>query len=144
MEDFTGQYWPMLQERLADYPGLTFSTEEDYSDDVPAGVVLRQSALPGLEYPEDGQITLTVSQGPQFVLMPRVEGCTLSAAQYMLSSLGITWYEEIGEDPALNVPVGTVVCDTPPNSKVTAGYKVRLTIRTEAPESSASSEPTGN
>ena len=48
----------------------------------------------------------------------------------MLDSLGITWDENIKEDSALNVPVGTVVCDTPPGSKVTVGYKVRLTIRT--------------
>lgn len=143
MEDFTGQYWPMLRERLEDYPGLTFTAQEDYDDSVPAGVVLRQSALPDTEYPADGQVTLTVSQGPQFVLMPRLEGCTLSAAQYMLDSLGITWYDEIREDSSLNIPVGTVVCDTPPGSKVTAGYKVRLTIRIEAePESSVSSEPT--
>ena len=88
-------------------------------------------------------MTVTVSQGPQFVIMPRLEGCTLSAAQYMLDSLGITWYEDILEDPTLNIPVGTVVCDTPPGSKVTAGYKVRLTIRTE-PESSASSTSAGD
>ena len=86
-------------------------------------------------------MVLTISQGPQFVLMPRVEGCTLSAAQYMLDDKGISWHENIGEDSTLSVPVGTVVCDTPPGSKVTAGYKVRLTIKTEpAPESSASSE----
>lgn len=141
MEDFTGQYWPMLREHLEAYPGLTFTTEEEYDDTVPAGVVLRQSVPPEAEYPEDGQVTLTVSQGPQFVIMPRVEGCTLSAAQYMLSSLGISWHEEIGEDSTLGVPVGTVICDTPPGSKVTAGYKVRLTIRTEEAVSSASSEP---
>ncbi len=141
MEDFTGAYWPFLQERLEDYPELTFTTEEDYDDNIPAGVVLRQSAPPGEVYPEDGQVVLTISQGPQFVLMPRVEGCTLSAAQYMLDDKGISWHENIGEDSTLSVPVGTVVCDTPPGSKVTAGYKVRLTIKTEpAPESSASSE----
>ena len=143
MEDFTGQYWPMLQTRLGEeFPGLTLHPEEVYDDQVPKGVILSQSVLPGSQYPEDGQVTVTVSQGPQFVLMPRLEGCTLSAAQYMLDSLGITWYEDILEDSTLNIPVGTVVCDTPPGSKVTAGYKVRLTIRTE-PESSASSESAG-
>lgn len=140
MEDFTGEYWPMLQERLEQYPTLTFQTEETFDEEVPKGVVLHQSIAPGSEYPAGSQVTLTLSQGPQFVLMPRVEGCTLSAAQSMLDSLGITWYEDIREDSSLSVPVGTVVCDTPPGSKVTAGYKVRLTIRTE-PESSASSTP---
>ena len=140
MEDFTREYWPMLQERLEQYPTLTFQTEETFDEEVPKGVVLHQSIAPGSEYPAGSQVTLTLSQGPQFVLMPRVEGCTLSAAQSMLDSLGITWYEDIREDSSLSVPVGTVVCDTPPGSKVTAGYKVRLTIRTE-PESSASSTP---
>jgi len=131
MEDFTGQYWPMLQERLDQYPGLTFETEDSFDDEVPAGVVLRQSVPAGSALPEDGRVTLTVSQGSQFVIMPRVEGCTLSAAQYLLDREGITWDDDIVEDSSLNVPVGTVVCDTPPGSKVTAGYKVRLTIRTE-------------
>lgn len=140
MEDFTGEYWPMLQERLEQYPDLTFQTEEDFDEEVPKGVVLRQSIAPGSEYPAGSQVTLTLSQGPQFVLMPRVEGCTLSAAQSMLDSLGITWDDNIREDSSLSIPVGTVICDTPPGSKVTPGYKVKLTIRTE-PESSASSEP---
>lgn len=142
MENFVGEYWPMLQERLDQYPELTFETEDSFDDTVPKGVVLRQSVPAGAALPEDGRVVLTVSQGSQFVTMPRVEGCTLSAAQYMLSSLGITWDDDIREDATLNVPVGTVVCDTPPGSKVTAGYKVRLTIRTaesSEPESSGGS-----
>ena len=130
----------MLRQRLDQYPGLTLETEDAFDEEVPKGVVLRQSVPVGAALPEDGRVVLTVSQGSQFVIMPRVEGCTLSAAQYMLDSLGITWYEDIREDSTLSIPVGTVVCDTPPGSKVTAGYKVRLTIRTE-PESSASSTP---
>ena len=129
-ESFVGEYWPMLRQRLDQYPGLTLETEDAFDEEVPKGVVLRQSVPVGAALPEDGRVVLTVSQGSQFVIMPRVEGCTLSAAQYMLDSLGITWDENIKEDSALNVPVGTVVCDTPPGSKVTVGYKVRLTIRT--------------
>ena len=128
-ESFVGEYWPMLRQRLDQYPGLTLETEDAFDEEVPKGVVLRQSVPVGAALPEDGRVVLTVSQGSQFVIMPRVEGCTLSAAQYMLDSLGITWDENIKEDSALNVPVGTVVCDTPPGSKVTVGYKVRLTIR---------------
>ncbi len=136
MELFEGQYWPMLEKRLDQYPGLSFATEEAFDEEAPAGVILRQSVPQGADYPEDGRVILTVSQGSQFVIMPRVEGCTLSAALYMLDSLGITWYEDIREDSTLSIPVGTVVCDTPPGSKVTVGYKVRLTIRT-----AGSSEP---
>ena len=135
----------MLEERLDRYPDITFETEEVFDEEVPAGVVLDQSLPEGSPLPENGQVLLTVSKGSQFVIMPRLEGCTLSAAQYMLDSLGLTWDEDIREDPTLSVPVGTVVCDTPPNSKVTAGYKVRLTIRSEgpaAPESSESSSST--
>ena len=136
MELLEGQYWPMLEKHLDQYPGLSFATEEAFDEEVPAGVILRQSVPQGADYPEDGRVILTVSQGSQFVIMPRVEGCTLSAALYMLDSLGITWYEDIREDSTLSIPVGTVVCDTPPGSKVTVGYKVRLTIRT-----AGSSEP---
>lgn len=142
VENFVGSYWPMLQERLDQYPGITFQTEERFDDQIPAGVILEQSVPAGSPLPEDGRVALTVSQGSQFVIMPRVEGCTLSAAQYMLDSLGITWDDDIREDSSLSVPVGTVVCDTPPGSKVTVGYKVRLTIRTaesSVPESSGGS-----
>lgn len=143
MENLVGEYWPMLEERLDSYPGIAFETEEVFDEEVPAGVIIGQSLPEGTTLPEEGRVTLTVSKGSQFVTMPRLEGCTLSAAQYMLDSLGLTWDEDIREDPTLNVPVGTVVCDTPPNSKVTAGYKVRLTIRTAditAPESSSAVE----
>lgn len=142
VENFVGGYWPMLQERLDQYPGITFQTEERFDEQIPAGVILEQSVPAGSPLPEDGRVVLTVSQGSQFVIMPRVEGCTLSAAQYMLDSLGITWDDDIREDSSLSVPAGTVVCDTPPGSKVTVGYKVRLTIRTaesSVPESSGGS-----
>lgn len=129
MENLIGEYWPMLRERLDRYPDITFETEEVFDEEAPAGVVIDQSLPEGAPLPEDGQVVLTVSKGSEYVIMPRLEGCTLSAAQYMLDSLGLTWDEDIREDPTLGVPVGTVVCDTPPNSKVTAGYKVRLTIR---------------
>ena len=126
-----GEYWPLLEGEAAErFPGLTFELREAYDEEIPAGVVLEQSVPAGSPLPEDGAVVLTVSQGPQYVIMPRLEGCTLAAAQYMLSSLGLTWDEEIREDPALNVPVGTVVCDTPQGSKVTAGYEVILTVRT--------------
>lgn len=133
LENFVGEYWPMLEERLDRYPDITFETEEVFDEEAPAGVVIDQSLPEGSPLPEGGQVTLTVSKGSEYVTMPRLEGCTLSAAQYMLDSLGLTWDEDIREDPTLGVPVGTVVCDTPPNSKVTAGYKVRLTIRSEEP-----------
>ena len=138
--NLVGEYWPMLQEELDRFEGITLETQETYDDEVPAGVVLEQSVPEGTALPEDGVVVLTVSQGPQYVIMPRLEGCTLAAAQYMLSSLGLTWNEEIGEDPSLNVPVGTVVCDTPQGSKVTAGYEVTLTVKVEG---EAGQEETG-
>lgn len=139
MENLVGEYWPMMEERMERYPGITFVTDEVFDEEVPAGVVLRQSLLEGAPLPDEGRVVLTISKGSQYVTMPRLEGCTLSAAQYMLDSLGLTWDEDIREDPTLSVPVGTVVCDTAPNSKVTAGYKVRLTIRVAGPAAPESS-----
>lgn len=137
--DFTGEYWPMLQEQLDQYPAVTLRTEETYDEKIPKGVILGQSVQVGEELPQDGVVVLTVSLGPQYVIMPRLEGCTLDAAQYMLSSLGLTWDPEIREDSTLNVPVGTVVCDTAQGSKVTAGYQVTLTVKVEG--SSEATDP---
>jgi serine/threonine protein kinase/beta-lactam-binding protein with PASTA domain len=69
--------------------GLTVTTLQVFSDDVPAGQVISINAsLDPL--PESGSVTLNVSKGPEFVTMPNVVGETVAAARIALQALGLT------------------------------------------------------
>jgi serine/threonine-protein kinase len=69
--------------------GLTVTTLQVFSDDVPAGQVISiDTSLDPL--PESGSVTLNVSKGPEFVTMPNVVGETVAAARNALQALGLT------------------------------------------------------
>ncbi len=69
--------------------GLTVTSLQVFSDDVPAGQVISiDTSLDPL--PESGSVTLNVSKGPEFVTMPNVVGETVAAARNALQALGLT------------------------------------------------------
>lgn len=69
--------------------GLTVSSQQVFSDQVPAGQVV--SLTPSAEpLPEAGSVSLAVSKGPEFVTMPNVVGETVLAARNALQALGLT------------------------------------------------------
>jgi serine/threonine-protein kinase len=69
--------------------GLTVTSQQVFSDQVPSGQVVSLSASAD-PLPEAGAITLSVSKGPEFVTMPNVVGETVAAARNALQALGLT------------------------------------------------------
>jgi serine/threonine-protein kinase len=69
--------------------GLTVTSQQVFSDQVPSGQVVSLSAS-AEPLPEAGTVTLSVSKGPEFVTMPNVVGETVAAARNALQALGLT------------------------------------------------------
>jgi serine/threonine-protein kinase len=69
--------------------GFTVTSEKAFSDDVPEGYVISQSPNSGTGFKKD-TIVLTVSRGPEFVVVPDVEGKTEAEATRILEAAGFT------------------------------------------------------
>ncbi|KGM13170.1 Stk1 family PASTA domain-containing Ser/Thr kinase [Cellulomonas bogoriensis] len=69
--------------------GLRIEEAEDYSLDVPEGVVMSQEPRAGAEARRTDTVTITVSQGPPLVELPDVFGEQFNDAQRILEDLGL-------------------------------------------------------
>lgn len=69
--------------------GFEVSISRQYSDTVSAGTVVSQSPSSGTGYRGD-RITLVVSQGPELVEVPHLEGMTEDQARAALQALGLS------------------------------------------------------
>ena len=91
----------------------------EYSDEVENGYVIRMDPAPGTMLTEGDSVTLVVSKGPEFVMvpMPDLMGCSESEALTRLEANGLTWdeptYEEADGTPGLviwqSVEAGTEI-----------------------------------
>jgi beta-lactam-binding protein with PASTA domain len=62
--------------------------EDAFSDDVPAGIIIRQDTAVGVELPRDGTITVVRSKGPDLIALPALDGLSYTAAQQALTDAG--------------------------------------------------------
>jgi len=88
--DVNGARIAVESERLV----FTVAAEQEFSDDIAAGSVLRQSVEPGTEVPRESEINVVVSKGPDLVPFP-----DLSQAQSYNEAAELL--EEAGFDPTL-------------------------------------------
>lgn len=73
-----------------EYTGIyLFYVTEEYSDDVPAGTILRQQPEAGTLLPAGETIRLVVSKGPKMVEMPQLIGFPQDSAVRELESRGL-------------------------------------------------------
>ena len=100
---------------------------QDYSRKIPEGQVLRSNPAPGSPLKRNTEVALTISLGPEPVVVPDVRNLTVSQAQATLSGAGLKsrTIEQFDE----TVPFGRVI-GTEPASGTTAyrGDKVRLLV----------------
>ena len=100
---------------------------QDYSRKVPEGQVIRTNPPVGTPLKRDTEVALTISLGPEPVVVPDVSNLTVSQAQATLSGAGLKsrTVEQFDE----TVPFGRVI-GTEPSSGTTAyrGDKVRLLV----------------
>lgn len=89
---------------------VAWSVKEDHAfdDNVPAGIVIRQTPQPGKALDDGGTITIVVSDGPHPVDLPQMDGATLEAAKAAIVQAGLT-VGQVTEQPHETVPKGTLI-----------------------------------
>ena len=92
---------------------------DEFSDSIPAGLVLRQDPAPGTEVPKGATVTVVVSKGPDVVAIPNVVNLALQQAQDTLSAAGLSVGTVTGNAN------GVVTAATVNGSPVTAGQTVK-------------------
>lgn len=107
--DFTGYYLEAIKERLASMPGYSFEYRYEQNEELPAGVIVRQSLTVGQVLPEDGKLVLYVSRGPSTVPMPDLLGANETYAMRRLSDHKIQYSVEYDSNPETGGEEGTVV-----------------------------------
>ena len=71
------------------YSGFKLQFEEEYNDEVEAGVIFDQSPKPPKNVKENSSITLFVSKGVEYVEIPDVSGWKRETAREKLKELGV-------------------------------------------------------
>ncbi len=100
---------------------------QDYSHKVPEGQVIRTDPKIGSPLKRDTAVSLTISQGPEPVVVPDVRGMTVEQAQASLTGTGLKprTVERFDE----SVPFGRVIGTEPSNgTQVYRGDKVRVVV----------------
>ena len=102
-------------------------TSEDWSETVPAGVVLSQSPEAGSSVRRGTVVTLVVSRGRQPIKVPVVTGKPFDAAAAAITKAGLTVKraEDVNSD---TVPAGQVASQSPAKGTLHTGDTVTLTV----------------
>ena len=95
-------------EDIAVSAGLNYNvSEEVYSDDVEAGIVMTQDLEAGTDADEGQTIYVTVSKGKELIAVPNVTGMNSDEAIAVLADLMLTY--EISEEYSNDVEAGNII-----------------------------------
>ncbi|HET6738178.1 MAG TPA: Stk1 family PASTA domain-containing Ser/Thr kinase [Kribbella sp.] len=101
---------------------------QDYSEDVKQGEVMRTDPAAGDRIRKDGDIGLTVSKGPERYRVPQLVGLDLEAAQQALSPIKLIT-GKVNEQYDEKVPKGRVIAISPKfNTIVKPGTAVNFAV----------------
>ncbi len=109
--------------------GLTTTlSNQDFSEDVPKGQVMDTDPEPGARIRKNGEISLTVSKGPERYRVPQLAGLDEDAAKRALSSIkAVTG--QINQAYSETVPAGRVIAFFPKfDAVMKPGDSVNLSI----------------
>jgi serine/threonine protein kinase/beta-lactam-binding protein with PASTA domain len=87
IRDYTNKKADTIEQRLTDL-GLTVNLAQDYSEDIKKGRIMAQDHTAGEILHRGDTITLTVSQGPPLVAVPKVVGHGVDEATAELEAAG--------------------------------------------------------
>jgi serine/threonine-protein kinase len=105
--------------------GLEWAREEDFSTTVPAGTVISQTPVGGVNVQEGSSVTVVVSKGPREFKMPEVVGMERAEAEDRLDQLGlVVEVVKIPDRPGLVV----VFQDPAAGTTVRAGETVTIYV----------------
>jgi eukaryotic-like serine/threonine-protein kinase len=88
--DLTGLTSAAARSTLDDLRLEMDEAEQVFDDVVPLGQIVSQAPEPGDEVERGATVTITVSRGPDLVLLPALEGLTFAEAQTVLAEAGFT------------------------------------------------------
>jgi beta-lactam-binding protein with PASTA domain/tRNA A-37 threonylcarbamoyl transferase component Bud32 len=122
--DWTGKPADQAFKALSDAKLTVDATRQDWSDTVPKGSVISQSPATGTLFQKD-LVTLVVSKGPQFVVVPDLFGHQEGEATSTLEGLGFT----VKIDRYLGGHAGIVANQSiPAGTKAPSGSTITLTV----------------
>lgn len=108
--------------------GFKVKTEYEYSNDVPAGNVIRQTPAGNSKAKKDDTVTIVVSRGTEQVKMISVLGMTEQQARDALAGINVN-VSSVNSDYSDNVPAGCVISQSiSEGTFVNPGTSVTLTI----------------
>src|SRR5206468_8195607 len=85
---------------------------EAYNDSVAPGLIINQDPAPGASLQRGTAVYLSVSKGPESIVLPDLVGQSLDNARRALSRLGVT-LREVTQVMRADVPPGQVVAMAP-------------------------------
>ena len=94
---FVGKTWEEALELAQDnnlYLAQDGDNAEEYSDDIPEGVILEQNVDAGKEVNEGDTILLKMSLGSDIIEVPNLVGKSIDDAESELKKLGLKWTEK--------------------------------------------------
>ncbi|HQL94865.1 MAG TPA: PASTA domain-containing protein [Candidatus Hydrogenedentes bacterium] len=101
---------------------------EEYSSDVPAGQVIRQTPLAGFYLASGSPVDFVVSLGPPPVAVPDLTGLTVPEAEAALAAAELT-AGAVTEEHSATVPAGRIIRQTPvAGTEVAPGSAVALVV----------------
>ncbi|GAA3087663.1 serine/threonine-protein kinase [Kribbella aluminosa] len=120
---------PAAAAAAAEKAGLKTSLDnQDFSEDIRKGEVMRTDPAPGDRIRKNGDIGLTVSKGPERYRVPQLVGLQLDAAQQALSPIKLIT-GQITEQYDETVPQGRVIAISPKfNTVVKPGTAVNFAV----------------
>jgi eukaryotic-like serine/threonine-protein kinase len=109
--------------------GLTTTlANQDYSEDVPQGAVMKTDPEPGARIRKNGEVALTVSKGPERYRVPQLAGLDEEAARRALESIKLN-VGQVSQAYSESVPSGRVIVFSPKfDSVMKPGDSVNLAI----------------
>lgn len=128
IRDYAGQPADTAREDLAaalDVESDQVGVEQEFSDSVPEGAVIRSTPEAGSRLPQGSEASLLVSQGPELFEVPGVVGDQIESAQAQLEGLGFV----VEVERVLGGFFGTVRSQSvEPGDMVPAGTVITLTV----------------
>lgn len=127
MPDFRGYEITNIKQVLASRGLNNYTINEEYSDNVEKGYLIKQSPSAETKIGKNTKIEITVSKGPEVKLVDvkDVKGKSLSEAQELLKGLDIDVKEETVNDKKQD---GIVLEQSLPITKVQEGTPITLTV----------------
>ncbi|WP_144009323.1 Stk1 family PASTA domain-containing Ser/Thr kinase [Enemella evansiae] len=108
--------------------GLQLTTEQAYSETVPAGQVMSTDPVAGADVVRGGELHAVISRGPERFDMPKVTGMGRQEATSALTAANLS-VGKVGEEWDEQAPAGQVTsASVEPGTKLKRGDKVDLVI----------------